>query len=546
MADDDHTTDELEHDTVATRRIAPVSLLSAGRKLRDGRYTLERPLGYGGMAAVWLARDERLGRDVAIKVLSDTLAGDEEYLTRFRREARVAARLTHPNLVAIYDYEATERPYLVMEYIEGGNLGERIEAGDVPDPQRLARELLSALRHIHAAGVLHRDVKPPNVLIGADGRARLTDFGIAQPRDATSLTQTGQVVGTERYLAPEIMAGEPASELSDLYSLGVVLDEAAGAAGDGAELRELIDALRAELPEDRPASATGALAVFERGHGPAGIGEPTRPLEAVPAPLDEPTPATEGLATEGLATEPRTPVPPPWERRPEAAGPGGRDGEPGAEADDEERRRRLVAALALATVAVALIVGLAIGSGGDDQPGGGERSAAAEGGGGEGSGGEQPAPPPETTAGEPTEGGGGGGGEATDPYALNDEGRALIDAGDPAAAIPLLERAVDGLRGAWESNQDIYYAYALFNLGQALRLAGQPEEAIPWLEERLKIPNQRGTVAAELELARDAAAGEAPSGGTEAGGGEEASGGVKPGNGPKPGRGTDKFSEEDD
>ncbi|MGH2951105.1 MAG: protein kinase domain-containing protein, partial [Solirubrobacterales bacterium] len=360
MPDRDQITDQLESGAVVTRRMAPASMLAAGRTLRDGRYTLERSIGYGGMAAVWLARDERLGRQVAIKVLSDTLAGDEEYLTRFRREARVAARLTHPNLVAIYDYEATERPYLVMEYIDGGNLHERIEAGEVPEPERLAGELLSALRHIHASGVLHRDVKPENVLVGGDGRSRLTDFGIAQPRDATSLTQTGQVIGTERYLAPEVMAGEPASELSDLYALGVVLEEATAASGDGAGLSELVELLRAERPEDRPGSATGALAMLDRGGGgPVAFGP--QPTERFDPPTEviepEPTPATGAVADAGVPGESERDdaptrvaseagaVPPPWEGAPgDADMRAGVDSGGGREA--EERKRRLIAALA--------------------------------------------------------------------------------------------------------------------------------------------------------------------------------------------------------
>ena len=173
------------------------------------------------MAVVWLATDERLGRPVAVKILSDTLTADAEYLGRFRREARVAAGVQHPNLVPVYDFDAGERPYLVMEYIEGGDLATRLDRGDAPGADQVASELLAALRHIHAAGVLHRDIKPQNVLIDHHGHARLTDFGIAQPLDAASLTRTGQVIGTEAFIAPEVMAGDPASERSDLYALGV-------------------------------------------------------------------------------------------------------------------------------------------------------------------------------------------------------------------------------------------------------------------------------------------------------------------------------------
>jgi eukaryotic-like serine/threonine-protein kinase len=159
-----------------------------------GRYRLERILGTGGMASVWLARDERLGRPVAVKLLSDSLAHDESYLHRFRREARLAAGLSHPNLVTVYDFgDEDERPYLVMEYVEGGTLTDRIAGGTAHelDPGRLARELLDALDHIHSAGIVHRDIKPGNVLIAPDGSARVTDFGIAQPEGATRLTGTG-------------------------------------------------------------------------------------------------------------------------------------------------------------------------------------------------------------------------------------------------------------------------------------------------------------------------------------------------------------------
>ena len=153
-------------------------------ELWDGRYRLERQLGAGGMASVWLARDERLDREVALKLLSDVLAGDEEYLQRFEREARVAAGLNHANLVTIFDSAVADgRPYLVMELVSGGTVAQRIrDAGfTAAEVERLAEEMLAALAHIHEAGVVHRDLKPANVLIDDHERFRLTDFGIAQP-----------------------------------------------------------------------------------------------------------------------------------------------------------------------------------------------------------------------------------------------------------------------------------------------------------------------------------------------------------------------------
>jgi serine/threonine-protein kinase len=138
--------------------IGPGSLLK-------GRYRVERLLGRGGMASVWRARDEVLDRAVAVKLLSDTISSEPEFLARFRREARVAAGLWHPNLIGVYDYaERAERPYLVMEFVPGGDLASRIKHGPI-DCERLARELLGAVAHIHAAGIVHRDIKPQNVLI---------------------------------------------------------------------------------------------------------------------------------------------------------------------------------------------------------------------------------------------------------------------------------------------------------------------------------------------------------------------------------------------
>src|SRR3954447_26840479 len=147
-------------------RLAPGALL--------GRYRLERELGTGGMSSVWKASDERLGRPVAVKILSETLALDASFVKRFACEAKVAAGLSHPNLVGVYDFSASDpRPYLVSEYIDGGTLAMLLERGDTIDGRALAGELLGALGHIHDAGVIHRDVKPANILIDRDGRARL-------------------------------------------------------------------------------------------------------------------------------------------------------------------------------------------------------------------------------------------------------------------------------------------------------------------------------------------------------------------------------------
>lgn len=269
-----------------------------------GRYRLERILGTGGMASVWLARDERLGRAVAVKLLSDSLAHDESYLTRFRREARLAAGLSHPNLVKVYDFGEKERPYLVMEYLEGGTLADRIARGTAHelDPGRLARELLEALDHVHSAGIVHRDIKPGNILIAPDGSARVTDFGIARPEDSTRMTSTGQVIGTRNYIAPEVLRGETATVRSDLYSCAIVLQEAFGDRLPP-DLAPLVGRLGEEDPRRRPDSASAALELLAASSAPSGPAMSTAAPTA-PLPSDRTAPTTPIAATT-TRTQPR-------------------------------------------------------------------------------------------------------------------------------------------------------------------------------------------------------------------------------------------------
>ena len=241
-----------------------------GTRLGGGRYRLERRLGIGGMASVWLAHDERLARPVAVKVVADALAGDEQWLARFEREARAAARLSHPNIVKVFDYGVDDgHPFLVMEYVPGITLSARIEQGGLRDDdvRRLARELLEAVAAVHTAAILHRDIKPANVLVDERGRACLTDFGIAQPQGGPSLTQTGMVIGTLRYLAPEVAAGHPATAASDLYSAGVVIGELAGERPTPS-LSVLITALTSHEARLRPASADAALQLLDPASAP--------------------------------------------------------------------------------------------------------------------------------------------------------------------------------------------------------------------------------------------------------------------------------------
>jgi serine/threonine protein kinase len=201
-------------------------LLAPEQTLREGRYRLERRRGVGGMASVWLAHDVRLDRPVAIKVLSETLAADEEFVERFRREARVAAQLSHPNLVHLYDFGTEdERPFLVSEWIDGPDLHELRRSATPIDAEALAADLLSALDYIHRAGIVHRDVKPSNVMLDRAGAAALTDFGLARGHAYTVLTKPGQVLGTLDYIAPEVIQGQEATPATDVYALGCLVYE---------------------------------------------------------------------------------------------------------------------------------------------------------------------------------------------------------------------------------------------------------------------------------------------------------------------------------
>src|SRR5918995_5307010 len=196
----------------------------------DNRYSLTDFLGGGGMARVYLARDEELRRDVALKLLRQEYAEDEVFVKLFRRESRSAATLIHPNVVQLYDARrsADGRHYIVMEYVPGGTLKERLanegplEADEAP---RLASQVAQALRAAHVRGIVHRDVKSRNILLSESGDAKVTDFGIALAADATTISQPGPLLGTARYMAPELATGAVATPRSDLYSLGVVLYE---------------------------------------------------------------------------------------------------------------------------------------------------------------------------------------------------------------------------------------------------------------------------------------------------------------------------------
>jgi eukaryotic-like serine/threonine-protein kinase len=200
---------------------------TAAESFAGGRYVVDRVLGRGGMATVYLARDRELGREVAIKTLE--LAQDDELAARFRREATTAAGLAHPNIVQVFDVGDDDgRPFIVMEHVDGESLDALLARRgrvDAATALSYAEQACAALAHAHAAGVVHRDVKPANLFVRADGTLKVGDFGIARAADTTTLTQVGTLLGTADYVAPEQARGEPVGPAADLFSLGVVLYE---------------------------------------------------------------------------------------------------------------------------------------------------------------------------------------------------------------------------------------------------------------------------------------------------------------------------------
>src|SRR6185503_1053049 len=242
----------------------------------DTRYVILRKLGSGGMADVYLAEDQELGRRVALKLLDDRHASDEQFVERFRREAQSAAGLNHPNIVSIFDRGRAEGTYYIaMEYLDGRTLKELlVKNGPTPVPIAIdyARQILGALAFAHRNGIVHRDIKPHNIVVGGDGRLKVTDFGIARS-GASQMTEAGSIVGTAQYLSPEQARGAPVDPRSDIYSLGVVLYEMLTGkvpfTGDTpveiamkhlSQVPEPPSSLRPEVPHDLDAVVMRALA----------------------------------------------------------------------------------------------------------------------------------------------------------------------------------------------------------------------------------------------------------------------------------------------
>jgi serine/threonine-protein kinase len=495
-------------------------VVSSEDVLLAGRYRVLRKLGSGGMATVFLCCDERLEREVAVKRLHSD--GPETTAQRFEREAKLGASLNHPNLVAVYDTVVDEESVLiVMEYVEGPTLAQELRSGLLAPARAVSviAGVAEGLDHAHEAGVVHRDVKPANILLGPRGNAKLADLGIATAAQSTRITRSGNVLGTPAYMAPEQFEGAELSPAVDVYALSAIAFEALTGRKPRSDGTPAEIALRAasepppDLREAMPDAPPAAAEALRRGMArdpderPRRLGELAEALEES---FNAPPAGTVGLAddTVPLTTEPRSPQPVSRSPRPADVGrhQSGLTSRSGRVSHQSRtgRPRWLIAGVVAAGL-VAVVVALA--SGGDEpneaspERADRERPAAADG--GPSSGGPPPAAGVSKSSEDATGGQGGeaqgGGGEGE---RLNRQGFELMNRGRYGEAVPVLRRAVDAFPSG---STQLEYAFALYNLGRSLRLSGRPGEAVPILEQRLRFPNQRATVERELEAARSAA-----------------------------------------
>ena len=487
---------------------------STARISLPDRYRVVRHIANGGMAGVWEAHDELLGRAVAVKVLASHLSEDSRARARFSREARAAAGLSsHAHVVTIYDVgEHDGRAFMVMELMRGGTVGERLKAGrTIADDTALRwlREAAGALDAAHDAGVVHRDIKPGNLLLDDHDRLAIADFGIARLAMEDQLTATGQVLGTASYISPEQAVGEAATPASDRYALAVVAFELLtgerpfGAGHFAAQARAHVEDRPPLATERDPSLPQGVGAVLERGlaKAPDDRWESAGAMvEALGRAMGSSRPATEPTRPIAAAAPPRqAPPPPPVERA------GGRGNGPWLLAG-------LAALILLAVVGFVLISADGDGGGPRAEP---EPTAAqraertaeatpeetaeptaeptAE---------ATPEPTPEETA-EPT----------AEPSGEPDLDRAsdlqvqgfdARQAGDYEQALSLSQQALDACGDTQELSP---CGFALFEVGASLNALGRPDEAIPYLEQRLEVygDNDAGEVKRELKAARKAA-----------------------------------------
>jgi serine/threonine protein kinase len=467
------------------------------------------------MASVLLCEDERLGRQVAVKRLHADSPVD--VAQRFDREARLGASLNHPNLVSVFDTATDDEGVLiVMEYVDGETLSKKLRRGPLrpEEVRKIVLDLGDALDHAHAQGVIHRDVKPGNVLIREDGMTKLADLGIATASDGTRITRSGIVLGTAAYMAPEQLDGREIGPPADIYALAAIAFEALSGRRprEGRTPMEIAHRMANDGPPDLseawPRAPKAAVEVLKRGMAldpedrPASAGELARELaEALDQAQVPPTRPTRRLRRSAAA--------PVAAAADTDGGPSTPTAAPAVSSLRPRRRRPGMLALMLAIAFIALAAAAIVGavSGGDDN--GSSQSAK-----------PTPAAPKNTDTtkkkepakkkSEPKqeESAPAPANKDTGSYdpargaALNSQGFALMNQGDYDQAISILQQAVDSFP---PGTNDLNYAYALFNLGKSLRLAGQPDKAIPILEQRLEIPNQTETVQHELDLAKQQA-----------------------------------------
>ncbi len=468
--------------------------------LLPDRYTGAQPIGRGGMGEIYRATDTTLGRAVAIKVLDQRYAEDEAVRQRFTREALAVARLSgNPSIVTIYDVgEYRERPYIVMEYLAGGSLQERIKQGPVPPGQALEwlEQAAAALDAAHREGVIHRDVKPANLLLDRHDRMHVADFGIASAAGLDSLTQTGTVLGTASYLSPEQAKGERTTPASDLYSLAVVAFElltgrrpfegdsvaAEAAAHVTGEVPSVCE-VNPEMPCELDPVFARALAKDPRRR----YGSAAEFVAALRASIDDAAGATSTLPV-------MVPRPPRG---------------PGAPAYGRERPSWLVpllGAILLALLGAGLAYALTRGGDSSAKPPvrvtTRERTVTGK---------SQTvvrtvvttAPAPTTTAAPTTAAtattsASSGGGVGGDPYAENNRAWEMMKAGQYSQALPLLQDAVRQLSG----RGDLGTAYANYNLGYTLVQLGRCGEAVSYLEASRAIQPNRKEVKDALKQAQ--------------------------------------------